>query len=152
MKLQKPHSLLLQASYICAHSANIFCRKSSDSWVCFLVFKMDLSFKLSLWDLERRKLNHVVENFFNFSLHYLYTAWWALVLEMLCAEAACAEVFAIAGGLSCLLQPLFLPGTPLRHQWIGIVLKWVLGGERAFFHSLDLEEANPLLGVIYCFV
>lgn len=73
-----------------------------------MVLKMDLSFKLTLWDLERRKLNHVVESFFLISPCITYTQCAGLFLEMLRAETACAEVFAIAGGLSCLPQPLFL--------------------------------------------
>lgn len=119
-----------------------------------MVLKMDLSFKLILWDLERRKLNHVVESFFNFSLHYLYPVRWALFLEMLRAEAAFAEVFVIAGGLSCLPQPLFLWRTPLRCQRFEIVLKLVLGGERPFLVLLrpGRSKSSPGGYLLLCFI
>lgn len=38
-----------------------------------MTLKMELSFKLTPWDLERRKLNHVAASFCNFSLHYLHS-------------------------------------------------------------------------------
>lgn len=45
---------------------------------------MELSFKLTLWDLERRKLNHVAESFFNFSLHYLHSMLGSVPGNALC--------------------------------------------------------------------
>lgn len=58
-----------------------------------MTLKMELSFRLTLWDLERRKLNHVAESFFNFSLHYLHSVL-ALFLEM------SVQMPVVAAGLS----------------------------------------------------